>query len=336
MVTMMRPHIVLGILVTVSGCAPSPEDVGKQAPTIPLPAELIATGEELQTATSVVFTEGPAADAEGAVYFTEITGNRILKYLPDGSWEEFRNPSRRANGLAFDSEGSLIACEGAREGGGRQVTRTNMETGKVEVLAKDFEGRRLNSPNDLVVAKNGRIYFTDPRYGGQEGREIDTEDVYMIDNDGSLKRVATLPDIAKPNGIVLSPDQETLYVADTQPGPPREARLMKFDVQEDGSLTNPRLHYSFGSGRGIDGMAIDVEGNIYGAAGSNDNPPENHAGIYVISPQGELLGRIPVPEDSVTNCTFGGLELKTLYVTAGKRLFSIRMKNSGFLVYPPL
>src|SRR5690606_32017689 len=130
--------------------------------------------------------------------------------------------------------------------------------------------------------------------------------------------------------------QKTLYVADTQPGPPREARVAAFDVQEDGTLTNHRTHYSFGPGRGIDGMAIDVEGNIYGAAGSNSGAPENHAGIYVISPQGELIGRVPIPEDPITNCTFGGPDLKTLYVTSGTRVFSIRMKNQGFLAWPKL
>ena len=189
-------------------------------------------------------------------------------------------------------------------------------------------------PPARVVDDGGRIYFTDPRYGSQDGRELETEDVYMIDSEGGLQRVATKPDITNPNGIGLSPDGTTLYVADTQPGPPRNARVVKFDVQEDGTLTNGREHYSFGEGRGIDGMAIDVEGNIYGAAGNNANLPENHAGIYVISPDGELLGRIAVPEDAVTNCTFGGKDLRTLYATAGKTLFQIRTRHAGSLAYP--
>ena len=302
--------------------------------TVPEPTALLAPDVSLSTATSIAFTEGPAADAEGNVYFSEIRGNRILKYSPDGAWSEFRNPSRRANGLAFDAQGRLIACEGADVGGARQVTRTDLSTGKVEVLADRYEGKRLNSPNDLTVDRSGRIYFTDPRYGSQEGRELETEDVYLIDTDGSLRRVATQPDITKPNGIGLSPDGKTLYVADTQPGPPRRARVVKFDVEEDGTLANGREHYSFGEGRGIDGMAIDVEGNIYGAAGNNANPPENHAGVYVISPGGALLGRIAIPEDAVTNCTFGGDDRSTLYVTAGKTLFQIRTRKPGSLVYP--
>ena len=320
------PFLIPFLGCTASG--PSSESVVSE------PTDLLQTGASLSTATSIAFTEGPAADAEGNVYFSEIRGNRILKYSPEGSWSEFRNPSRRANGLAFDAQGRLIACEGADVGGGRQVTRTDLTTGKVEVLADRYEGKRLNSPNDLTIDRSGRIYFTDPRYGSQDERELDSEDVYMIDTDGVLQRVATKPTIAKPNGIGLSPDGKTLYVADTQPGPPRHAHVVSFDVQQDGTLTNGREYYSFGEGRGIDGMAIDVEGNIYGTAGNNNNPPENHAGIYVISPDGDLLGRIAVPEDAVTNCTFGGEDLRTLYVTVGKTLFQIRTRYAGSLVYP--
>jgi gluconolactonase len=263
-----------------------------------------------------------------------------LKYTPGApNYTEFRNPSNRANGLAFDAQGRLLAAEGNSSDGGRRVTRTDMAnelaTGAVEVLADKFEGKRLNSPNDLVVSQDGRIYFTDPRYGSQDGREIDTEDVYRIDPDGTLTRAATAPDINKPNGIAISPDGKTLYVADTQPGPPREARVMAFAIGEDGSLSNPRKHYSFGQGRGIDGMAIDVEGNIYGAAGRMAGAPENDAGVYIIGSGGELAGFVRVPEDSVTNCNFGGPDLRTLYITAGKTLFSVRVKNQGYLVYPP-
>ncbi len=319
----MRFVPIIAAIAALSCASPPPEP--QPEPTF------LSSAATLEIAAALAFNEGPAADAEGAVYFTEITGNRIIKYQPDGAWSEFRNPSRRANGLAFDAEGRLLACEG----GGRQLTRTDLATGEVEVLATEYEGKRLNSPNDLVVAKNGNIYFTDPRYGDQSGRELATEDVYMVDTDGTLKRVATAPEIAKPNGIALSPDQSTLYVADTQPGPPSEARIMAFNVNDDGSLSDPRQLYSFGEGRGVDGMAIDIEGNLYGAAGHSNNAPENQAAVYVISPQGELLAVIPIPEDSVTNCTFGGPDLKTLYVTAGKTLFQIRTENAGFLVYPP-
>jgi gluconolactonase len=332
-----------GFLIVLSGlalaCTPAPAPAPSETPETPgppSPTAMLASGAQPETAASLVFTEGPASDAEGNVYFTEITNNRILEYAPDGIITGFRKPSGRANGLAFDAQGRLVACEGGNTDGNRRVTRTDMATGKVEALASAYDGKKLNSPNDLVIAKNGRIYFTDPRYGDQGGRELETEDVYLIDADGSLRRVATKPEIAKPNGIALSPDQKTLYVADTQPGPPTEARVMAFDVAEDGSLSNGRSIYSFGSGRGIDGMAIDVEGNLYGAAGTLANAPENPAGVYVITPAGELAGVIPIPEDPITNCNFGGADLKTLYITSGKTLFRIQTKNAGFLVYPPV
>ncbi|MFQ5928855.1 MAG: SMP-30/gluconolactonase/LRE family protein [Acidobacteriota bacterium] len=322
--------VLLGFMQTVS-CSRAPTESPEMAMKKSSLPPLVESGAELETAVSIVFTEGPTADAEGHVYFSDVRGNRIIKSSSGGSWTEFKRPSHRANGLAFDRQGRLIACEGNGSDGGRRVTRTDISTRKVEVLAESYQGKRLNSPNDLVIDCQGRIYFSDPRYGSQGGRELETEDVYRIDPDGSLTRVATKPDIYKPNGLTISPQGKTLYVADTMPGPAREARLMAFDIGEDGSLSNGRSIYSFGGGRGIDGMAIDMEGNIYGAAGNNNNPPENHAGIYIISPTGELLGRIPVPEDLVTNCTFGGTDLKTLYVTAGKNLYQIHVKNKGYL-----
>ncbi len=317
-----------------TACAPSPPPAAKVPADPELP--LVEAGAKLETAVSVAFTEGPAVDADGSVYFTEIAGNRILKFTPGAGFSVFREPSGRANGLAFDPQGRLVACEGAGmgTGGGRRVTRTDLKTGKVEVLAERYEGKRLNSPNDVDIDAQGRIYFTDPRYGDQSGRELETEDVYRIEPDGKLTRVLTKPDVEKPNGIALSPDGKILYVADSKAGPPREAAIRKFDVLPDGRIANGRVHYSFGTGRGVDGMSIDVQGNLYGAAGTTTGPPENRAGIYVISPEGKLLGRIPVPEDSVTNCAFGGPDRKTLYVTAGKNLYRIRMQIPGHVVYP--
>lgn len=325
--------IALAILGGGLGCQSSgtTRQEGDLQPALP---ELLENGADLETAASIVFTEGPAADSNANVYFSDIPGNRILRWTPDGSWIEFKRPSHRANGLAFDAQGRLLACEGNGRDGGRRVTRTDVSTGVIEVLAERYEGKRLNSPNDLVVDPQGRIYFSDPRYGSQAGRELETEDVYRIDPDGSLTRVLTRPDVYKPNGLAISPDGRVLYVADTKPDPAREARLMAFDIQPDGTLARGRSIYSFGTGRGIDGMALDEKGNIYGAAGHNANPPENHAGVYIISPQGNLLERIPIPEDTVTNCTFGGPDSRTLYITAGKNLYRIRVKNPGYHPYP--
>lgn len=322
----------LALLLPGWGCGEAPSAPTSQQDTL---STLVEPGARLETAASIVFTEGPAADAKGGVYFSDITGNRILRWTSDGGWTEFRKPSFRANGLAFDPEGRLLACEGNGSDGGRRVSRTDLETGRVEILADRYEGKRLNSPNDLILDRRGRIYFTDPRYGSQEGRELETEDVYRIDPDGTLTRVATRPEVYKPNGIAISPDGRTLYLADTRPEPDREARLLAFDLHEDGSLHRPRILYSFGTGRGVDGMAVEPQGNIFGAAGRGPSG-ENRAGIYVLSRQGELLGRIPIPEDTVTNCTFGGPDRKTLFVTAGKNLYRIRLRRPGHLLYPPL
>jgi len=318
----------VGVVLTLAALPAPGQGPGRALP-------LIESGARLETAVSIVFTEGPAADAEGNVYFTEITGNRIMRWGADRRLTVFREPSGRANGLAFDARGRLLACEGAGEGGNRRVTRTDLKTGQIEVLAERFQGKRLNSPNDLDIDALGRIYFSDPRYGDQSGRELETEDVYRIELDGRLTLVLTRPDIEKPNGLLVSPDGKTMFVADSSAGPPRQATIKRFDIRPDGTLAKGRIHYSFGGGRGADGMAIDIEGNIYAAAGSNSGPPENLAGVYLISPAGQLLGRIPIPEDSVTNCGFGGAGLRTLYITAGKNLYQIRAEKRGYLIYPP-
>jgi gluconolactonase len=292
---------------------------------------LLAPNAKLELAADVAFTEGPAADTEGNVYFTEIRGNRILRFTPGQAWTVFRHPSGRANGLVFDAQGRLLACEGADEGGGRRVSRMDLKTGAVETLADRYQGKRFNSPNDLTIDAKGRVYFTDPVARNQTGREIEAENVYLIDADGSVKLAATKPDVHKPNGIGISPDGKTLYVADLPPGTPERRRVVRFDIAADGSLSNARAHYQFPEGaRGIDGMELDVEGNIYGAAGRNTDPPGKQAGIYIITPVGKLAGVLPIPEDTVTNCTFGGDDLRTLYVTAGHNLYQIRVKNKGF------
>jgi gluconolactonase len=266
------------------------------------------------------FTEGPAYGPDRCVYFSDI-GNRILKFDPaTGKVSEFRNPSGRANGLDFDAEGRLVACEG----GSRRVTRTEKD-GQVTVLADRWRGKRFNSPNDLAVHPKGWVYFTDPRYSGDERREIDTESVYRIDPDGTVTQVIT--DVQKPNGILLSPDMENLYVADSNPRGNRH--LLAFPLRKDGSLGPRRLLHDFGEDRGIDGMCADSRGNVYGAAGRGKT-----AGVHVFSPEGKRLAFLPCPE-TPTNCAFGGDDRKTLYVTAGKSLYRVRLTVPGFAVFWP-
>lgn len=269
------------------------------------------------------FTEGPAYGPGGCVYFSDI-GNRIMRFDPaSGKTSVFREPSGRANGLDFDPQGRLVAAEGAA-GGNRRVTITDKD-GKVRLLADRWMGKRFNSPNDATIDKKGRVYVSDPRYTGDEPRELDRESVYRIDPDGTVTRV--LADVQKPNGVLLSPDMKTLYVADSNSSGNRH--LLAFDVREEGSVGRKRLLHDFGKQRGIDGMCADEKGNIYGAAGSGAN-----AGVYVFDPNGKQLAFIPTPE-TPTNCVFGDTDRKTLYVTAGKSLYRIKVQNRGFAVFWP-
>jgi gluconolactonase len=170
---------------------------------------------------------------------------------------------------------------------------------------------------------------------------MDVEAVYCID-DGKVKRVLTQKEIDRPNGIAVAPDDKTLYVIDSHPKVGGNRKIWAFDLAADGSLSKQRAVYDFGKGRGGDGMRIDVNGNLWVAAGINrprGNPGESldvPAGVYVIAPSGKLLGRVPIPEDLITNVAFGGRERKTLYVTAGKALYRFPVNVSGHAVYPPL
>jgi gluconolactonase len=270
------------------------------------------------------FTEGPAHGPDGCIYFSDI-GNRIMRFDPAaGKTSEYRNPSGRANGLDFDRYGRLVAAEGANTGGNRRVTVTEKD-GTIRVLADRWKGKRFNSPNDLTIDRKGRVYFTDPRYVGNEPREIDVEGVYRIDPDGSVTQI--ISDVAKPNGIILSPDMKMLYLAQSDPDGKR--LLLAYALQDDGSVGSRRVLYDFGKRRGIDGMCIDVKGNIYGAAGQGKT-----GGVYVFDASGKRLALIRVPE-APSNCVFGGQDRKMLYVTAGRSLYRIHMAVEGFAVFWP-
>ncbi|HUG90527.1 MAG TPA: SMP-30/gluconolactonase/LRE family protein [Planctomycetaceae bacterium] len=305
------------------------------------PAGVLAAGG-LEPAAAVAFTEGPAAAADGRVYFSDIANDRILRYDPaTGRHAVWRQPSGRANGLLFDPQGRLLACEGNEFGpsdGNRRLTRTDLATGRIEVLTDRFEGRRYNSPNDVAACSNGRIFFTDPCYGDRSTMELDHDSVYRLDPGGGVTRVLTQPEVQRPNGIALAPDERTLYLVDSCPVVGGNRKIWAFDLAGDGRLSNQRLVFDFAPGRGGDGMAVDCEGRLYVAAGihrargpheTDDVPP----GIWILTPDGDLHGRLPVAEDVLTNVTFGGDDLRTLYVTAGKTLFSARVAVPGFVVH---
>lgn len=266
------------------------------------------------------FTEGPAEGPDGSVYFSDI-GNRIMRYDPrTGQTLVFREPSGRSNGLKFDAAGRLIACEGANTGGGRRVSVTEKD-GTVRMLAERWEGKRFNSPNDLCLDAKGRVYFSDPRYVGTEPREIPAESVYRIDPDGTVTRVTH--DTRKPNGLVISPDGKTLYVSDHSAETAAGRQLVAYPLNPDGSVGPKRVVYDFGRVRGIDGMTVATDGTIVATAGS-----KAAGGIYFIRPDGKKLGFLPTPEDP-NNCCFAGPDRQTLYITAGKSLYRVKLTLTG-------
>jgi gluconolactonase len=309
-----------------------------------MPSELVAESA-VSMAAIVAFTEGPAVDAEGNVFFSDIVNNRIMKRAADGTLSVWRADSGRTNGNMFDAIGRLVSCEGAEfgPGGRRRLVRTDMRTGAVEVLTERFEGKRYNSPNDLVIDEAGRIYFTDPRYKDEDRDELemDCEAVYRLDPDGRVTRILSQPAVQKPNGITLSPDNRTLYLVDSSPAVGGNRKIWAFDLGPDGIPSRQRVLFDFAPGRGADGIRMDMEGNVWAAAGiarprRASETAEVPTGVYVISPAGRLLGRIPVPEDCLTNLAFGGPDKKTLYLVSGKTLFSIRVSVAGYGVYPRL
>jgi gluconolactonase len=319
---------ILAVLLLLAGCAPAPPPASKEA----APA---AAARDVTVATSVAFTEGPTVDAEGNLYFTDTVNSRIFKLTPDGTQTIFREPSNRANGLIFDAQWRLLACEGSDEQVNQpRITRTDLQTGKVEILADRFEGKRLNQPNDVTFDGQGRIYFTDRPRPQPDPDQTAVNAVYRIDPDGSLHRILTEPEIEKPNGIVISPDDKILYLIEAHPDEGRARMIRAYDLQADGTVANMRVFHDFYPGRSGDGMTIDSAGNLYVAAGLHNlrgtsETLDTRCGVHVFAPDGSLREFVPIPEDTVTNCAFGGPDLKTLYVTAGKTVFQIRFDVGG-------
>ncbi len=266
--------------------------------------DLVAPGAQVQKlAGGFRFTEGPAADAQGNVYFSDIPNNRIHIWTLDGKLKTFRENSGGANGLFFDAQGLLIACEGRA----RRVTASTPQ-GKLTVLASHYQGKRFNSPNDCWVDPQGGIYFTDPRYGPTDDLELPGFWVFYITPD--RKRVLkVIDDLVKPNGIIGTRDGKLLYVAD-----PGDNKTYVYQIQGPGKLAHRRLF----APRGSDGMTLDERGNLYLTRDK----------VYVYSPQGKLIASIQVPEVPANVC-FGGADRKTLFITARRGLYSLRMQVRG-------
>jgi gluconolactonase len=284
--------------------------------------------------------EGPAWHPElGLVTSGE---GHIMRRSREGEVSVFLE-NAGSNGLLFDRQGRLVICEPVR----RRVSRRE-SNGRLTVLAERLEEKHFNQPNDLTIDSKGRIYFSDPCYGDRsrmemidaEGRKI--EGVYRIDPGGEVTRVIT-HEVDRPNGLVVTPDDRYLYVADNNNNTVGGARkLWRFELRPDGAVDfdTQTLVYDWKNTRGPDGMKLDREGRLFVAAGLNrPNPPAETqdkptAGIYVFSPEGSLLEFIPIPRDECTNCAFGGDDLKTLFITAGGTLWSIPVRTAGIPVWP--
>lgn len=267
-------------------------------PGIPAPG---ASVEKLAGGFS--FTEGPAADAEGNIYFSDIPNNRIHKWSLDGRLSTFRENSGGANGLFFDRNGSLLACEG----GGRRLVSIS-PTGAVTVLADSFKGKRFNSLNDLWIDPEGGVYFSDPRYGGRDGMEQDGEHVYYLSPDRE-KLIRVIDDMVRPNGLIGTRDGKLLYVTDHGGG-----KTFVYTINKDGTLSDKKLFAPEGS----DGMTIDNQGNVYLTTSA----------VSVYDRRGRKIETIEVPERP-SNVTFGGRDKSTLFITARTSLYSIRTKVRG-------
>ena len=298
-------------------------------------AEKITTGPPKLIAEAGA-REGPSWDPfTGILYF--VSGNNVNRLNQRGQVEAFRTDAPGANGALVDPQGRVLACEAQS----RRVTRSEKD-GTLTILADSYEGRKLNSPNDLSLDSKGRIYFTDPRYGRMDDLEIRDsagqfiEGVYRIDAPGKVTRIVT-HEVERPNGILVSPDDRYLYVADNYNNRAGGARkLWRFDLKQDGMIdaASRRLIFDWKTARGPDGFKMDREGRLYVAAGRNkptqwETADEFRGGIYILSPNGELLEFVPFEKDETTNCAFGGADLKILFVTVGDQLWSVPVKTPG-------
>ena len=291
-------------------------------PFSPAVQDLVALDAAVERiATGFLFTEGPVWHDQGQyLLFSDLAGDVVRRWDERGGVTEFRRPSGKSNGLTYDRQGRLVACEHVE----RRVTRTEAD-GSISVLASSYAGKLLNSPNDVVVKSDGAIYFSDPPYGLQEfygiarPQDLDFQGVYRISAEGELRLL--VGDFAAPNGLAFSPDESLLYVDDTE-----RLHVRVFDVRPDGSLANSRVFFDFAplaakeSLTGApDGLKIDARGNLFCTG---------PGGIWVLSPTAEPLGLISVPEGP-SNVNWGGPDWSTLFITATTSLYRLQTKVRG-------
>ncbi|NHT78429.1 SMP-30/gluconolactonase/LRE family protein [Rhizobiaceae bacterium CRRU44] len=274
-----------------------------------------------QLATGFDWVEGPVWFGDlNCLLFSDIPNDRILRWSPDGGLSTFRAPSNFSNGQTRDRQGRLVTCEH----GTRRVTRTEYD-GTITVIADSFEGKRLNSPNDVIVASDDAIWFTDPIYGifsdyeGHRGEQELPCNVYRVDPSGSIR--AMLTDFGSPNGLAFSPDERRLYVADTGlPDSDDPRHIRAFDVADDGRLSGGDVFHVISPGA-ADGIRLDSEGNVWSSAGD---------GVHCIAPDGHLMGRILLPERA-SNLCFGGRARHRLFITATTSLYVVALNRNGAL-----
>jgi len=255
------------------------------------------------------FTEGPAVDKRGNVYFTDQPNDKIYRWATDGTLSVFMDKTGRSNGLFFDKKGALLACADEKN----ELWSIDPKTKKVTVLLTDLDGKKLNGPNDLWVDPKGNIYFTDPlyprEYWNRKTSELDGQKVYFLAK-GAKQPVVVADDLQQPNGIVGTPDGRHLFVADI-----RANKTYKYRLNPDGTLGDKQLFVPQGS----DGMTLDAQGNLYLTG----------RGVTVYDPTGKKLGIIPVPSRWVGNVAFGGKDRRTLFITASESVYTLAMAVKG-------
>ncbi len=277
---------------------------------------IVEAGEPQLLASGFVFTEGPLWVAEGYWLFVDVRTSHVYKLVPGGEVEVVRENSDQSNGMTYDMQGRILVCEMES----RQVQRWESD-GTLTPIATHWDGKRLNRPNDVICASDGSIYFTDPGIRMEEHeKELDFFGVYRLGADGDLQPI--IKDFDFPNGLALSPDEGTLYVANTRP----DMHIRAFDVQPDGTVSNGRVFAELVSDApegAPDGMKVDTEGRVFCTG---------PGGCWVYGPSGEHLGTIVLPEVPA-NCAFGGDDYRTLFFTARTSVYSVRVTTPG--VRPP-